>query len=312
MDGYFGPNEQEEARFLMRWLGSALYPANLSRTLMFWLGAEGSNGKSSLAKAIAATLGLQQGYAGIAANGLLSKAHFQRSGSEHSAHLSSIPSGCRFLYVDEMGELSWDQELVKKLASVEPMYIRGAYAHHHRLAIPRFNLVVSSNHMPPLENCEPAMLARLVILKFDKTFQKNPEVDALMQSPEFLEGLLDDMLEGLRDYHAGGGSLEPPASCILAGAELVEDIDRIGRFLEECTTTGFVDLEVPTRNQVYLAYKQWCWDMSADRAPESSTRFYADLKRKGYQPDYRGGTNRYIKLRDRELRLLPRDESRSC
>ena len=97
---------------------------------------------------------------------------------------------------------------------------------------PTHKALLTTNHKPVVKGTDAAIWRRVHLLPFTKKIenpQKNFRERALM--PE-LPGILNWALEGLRDYLRRG--LAPPKAVLAATDDYRQDMDVIGRWIDEC------------------------------------------------------------------------------
>lgn len=227
-------DDPEKLPFFFRYMGSSLYAGNISRKLLFCYGQGGQNGKSTLCNGGVSCLG---GYGQNAIPGLLTRPSRAKAGADHSADMARIRQGTRVLYVDEAeAEVVWDEAKIKRLVSEDTIEARGLNQDFREMAI-TFSMLVSSNAMPPMDKSDPALIKRLLILEFENEFEHDPAIKEFFKSQDFQEAILDDILHGLKDYQARGNQLDAPESCQILLDEFSNDLDPLGKFVEEYLET---------------------------------------------------------------------------
>jgi len=270
-------DDPEHYRFLMRYAGASLFGRNVVRSMIFGLGEGGHNGKSSLFSALVKMFG---GYGADLPARMLFKGAFSRGGADHTADLANIPPPARLGYCDEEdGDGIWDIARIKRLCSEESIKVRGL-GQDFRDAQIRFNMLASSNYLPPLEDYDPAILKRILVLRFEHTFSHDPAIRPYMATDKFLVPLLDDVIEGLRDYNEVG--LDPPAAVIIEGEKLASDLDTLGSFLGAYTVTVDIhDEGFHTGADMWRCYRNHLENEGLPQIKKSM--FMSGMKGKGYE-----------------------------
>jgi len=158
------------------------------------------------------------------------------------SHTSEIPLGAMI-----------DEQRVKLLTGGDTICARGLYVDTINFK-PSHSLVMVGNHLPDIRDVSAAMRRRLLLIGF------NTQIPTAQQNPRLLNhlkaegsGVLNWMLEGLKDYLANG--LFVPQSVEKASAEFMEAEDLLGQWLGECCDVG-PGLSV-SRQKVYRCYKLW-------------------------------------------------------
>jgi len=136
--------------------------------------------------------------------------------------------------------------------------------------IPRFKLLVASNHKPRIKTVDDAWRRRLHLVPFTrKPEQPDPELKDKLRGE--YPAILQWMIDGAEWWAREG--LSPPAIITEATAEYFREEDVIGLwFAERCEERNGTCTE---RSQLYQSYEAWCRGMGhAAATMHSMTRWF--------------------------------------
>lgn len=237
-------------RFLRQIAGLFLLGNVLEQRLFFFYGS-GANGKSTFIELMQYIMGEYAHSFDI--NSFLKQALASRGATPELvafrgmrlSHSSEIPLGAKI-----------DEQRVKLLTGGDTICARDLYEKTINFK-PSHSLVMVGNHLPEIRAVSDAMRRRLLLIGF------NTQIAEAKRDPQLLKklkaegsGVLNWMLEGLKDYLANG--LLVPQSVNNASAEFMEAEDLLGQWLGECCNTG-AGLSV-NRQEAYRSYKWWAED----------------------------------------------------
>lgn len=298
----------EKIVFIQRLLGSALV-GDVSPQKFFVLYGRGANGKSVLRDVPKSILGT---YAATAS----AKVCMQSYGDRHPTEIASL-AGRRLILASEVptGRM-WNDTLLKDLTGGE--MITALRMHRDEFSFtPRGTLLFTANTLPSFPGAQEAMLRRIVLIEFMRTFGEKDRKPNLAAELVEVEGpaILRWMIEGARKFLADGGGvqgLKIPAEIDDATGAYFEDEDIVLQFLREEQARAFgvtawsVDAFVSAQS-IHTDFKRW-----ADRSGHRSWSIRALTKALRENADRYGLTERRTKSKRGFVvqRLLA--EARQC
>ena len=254
--------------YVKRALGYSLTGETFEQCLLILYGS-GSNGKTVLLETILDLMG-DYAHAGQART-LLTK----RPASGPTEDIAAL-FGARFVATSESGHgQKLDEALVKRLTGGDRLRARLLYANSFEFS-PTHKIWLSTNHKPVIVGTDHAMWRRIHLIPFTQRFEGERADKKLPQTlrqegPGILTWLVEGSLEWQRD------GLRPPPAVVAATGEYRDEMDLLGRFIEErCVLLA--ELEYPA-TPLYQAYRRWC-DFSGE-ACASQTTFGLRLAERG-------------------------------
>lgn len=241
------PNENVR-RHVRRSLGLALVGACLDERLDVWYG-EGANGKSTTARVLMALLG---SYADQAAPQLL----VETRRPEHPTILADL-AGKRLVFSVEVEQgQRLAEALVKQLTGGDRKKARFLFKDYFAFE-QTFSLFLLCNHRPEIRGTDVGIWRRISLVPWTATIppeRRRPQAEVVAELVAEGPGILNWLLEGLHDW------LKDPrweAPEVQAATEAYRaDMDRLGRFLEECCVRSAA-ARVET-SAFFRAYEAWC------------------------------------------------------
>lgn len=215
-------------RFLAAWAGYCLTGDTSEQRFVINHG-KGANGKSVWADVMAWVLG---DYAATVPIETFLADGRGKKGDSASPDLARLP-GRRFVRTSEPKKgVSFAEELVKLITGQEPMTVR----HLHREFFefqPEMKITVSANPRPEA-SADAAFWRRVVLVPWEVVIPKaEQDANLALKLRDEGPGILNWMIEGLRDWFEGGLPLSE--AIVEATRDYREDKDPLGRFLAECT-----------------------------------------------------------------------------
>jgi len=210
-------------RHLHQWGGYGLTGDTQEQKLCFWYG-KGRNGKSTLVDA----WGFVTGDYGetVPIETFLDQGRGRNAGSA-TPDLALLP-GVRFLRTSEPEKGSKLAEaLIKLTTGGEPIQARHLNMGYFKFR-PAFKLTMSGNYRPQITGTDEGIWRRVVLVPWSVRIE-NPESHLLDTLRAEAPGILNRLLDGLRDYLENGLALPPE---VADATQLYrEDSDPLGRFL---------------------------------------------------------------------------------
>ena len=260
-----------QKKFLLRWLGYTLTGSVTEQKLVFIHGP-GANGKSLLIETIAWLMG---DYSKKIATELLMRQ--RRSSQSASPDLVALKRR-RMVYCNETRDGEYfDETRLKELTGGDTIEGRIPYAKEAVQFRPTHKLMIAGNHYPNVSDESIGFWRRMVLFPF---LQIIPDED---KDPDLFDkfklegsGILNRLLEGLRDYQSDG--LQVPDSLIKITNQYKSDEDVIGTFLKENCLISPTYSEV--KNTIYSKYEDWCCEYEYKKL--NKNRFTRKLTERGY------------------------------
>ena len=223
---------QEVIRFVQQVFGYSLLGYNGEEIFPIGHGS-GCNGKSTVIETIAAMFG---DYSTVTTSDLL-----DAKKGLHPTYLAAIV-GKRFVLVDEMAkDVDLNESQVKKLASTDMMNARVMRGDVFTFK-PSHMPWLSTNHIPQVDGTDDGIWRRIRLIPFTvslRDVQDSTIKDRLLGE---LPGVLLWAMEGLKDYYANQGFIEPEA-VRLATENYRQDEDDFGSWWE----SNLVESNEPTQ-----------------------------------------------------------------
>jgi putative DNA primase/helicase len=244
--------------------------------ILFFLWGTGLNGKTTFRETIFSLMG---DYAFAADASLVIAQDVSKRSGVATPELAQLP-GRRLITISETNDKDFlNESRVKSITSTDTIPARDLYEKSFHFK-PSHKTMIATNHKPIVRGIDEGIWRRIGLWPFIVKIQnadKNFREKKLM--PE-LPGILNRMLEGLRDYQKVG--LAPPKIVRDATAEYRGDMDLIGRWIDECCT---LDPKSKVASALlYDDYKNWA---------EAEVGFYLsavafgrNLSDRGFEPIY--------------------------
>lgn len=267
------PN-QDTRTFLQQWKGLSLTgDVSEQKLCVFW--GKGQNGKSVLEDVTATIAGDYSETVPIET--FLAEGRGRNAG-QATPDLAILP-GVRMLRTSEPKKgAALDEALIKLATGGEPIIARHLNRDYFKF-YPSFKLDISGNYRPRISGSDDGIWRRVILVPFGVKVEKpNRRLAAELLASE-RSGILNWMLDGLRDFLDRG--LVPPEEVRAATAEYRRDSDQLGRFLEAC-----VEPEPGARVQssvLHAVFNAWS---KANSLSEWKGRGFSDaMTEKGYKKD---------------------------
>ena len=159
---------------------------------------------------------------------------------------------------------------------------------------PAFTPWLTTNHLPEIRGTDHGIWRRIRVIPFRATFteeQQDKTLGAKLRAE--LPGILNWLVDGVRDWMARGGLDEPP-SVRAATNEYRTDLDTVGLWIDECCDTG--PTQWATSKRLHQSYSEWAEGYGADQL--SDKQLGARLAEKGFP-----GKRKSIDGRQQRVRL---------
>ena len=284
LEGVF--QDQSTIDFVQRFFGYALTGDVREQILAVFHGI-GSNGKSTLLKAIEDTLGID--FSAAAPPSLL----IEKKTENHPTELATL-FGKRLIIAQETNAgARLAEATVKQLTGGDFISARRMREDFWTFA-PTHKVVLVTNHRPRIHGTDHAIWRRLVLVPFARKFwnpDKGETGPAELRQDKTLavklateaEGILAWMVQGCLEWQRNG--LQIPDSVRAATAEYRSEQDTLGRFVDTCCIrSSSVRVKF---SSLYAALDAWC-NEGGDNLP--SKRFVGSwLKDNGFKESSNNG-----------------------
>jgi putative DNA primase/helicase len=216
--------------------------------VMFVLWGKGNNGKSTFRETVFAMMG---DYAVGSDAGLLLVNKNTGGATPDLARLH----GRRLVTINETPQHSHLNETrVKFITGHDIITARNLYQEPFDFA-PTHKTFLTTNNKPVVRDTDEGIWRRLHLVPFTTTIpenQRDRHFRAKKLLPE-MSGILNWALEGLRSYHRDG--LAPPKEVTAATQEYREDMDIVGRWIEErCHKDPTAEAKI---SELHNDYEEW-------------------------------------------------------
>ena len=285
--------DQELIGFVQRAVGYSL-TGSTEEQVLFLLHGSGANGKTTFVETLRALLG-DYGQQTPA------ETFLERRGDQIPNDLARL-RGARFVAAVETGEnRRLAETLVKRLTggdTISARFLRQEWFEFR----PAFKAWLATNHKPEIRGTDDAVWRRIRLIPFNV---KIPEADRERDLPETLRGELPGILrwalDGCVEWRARH-DLEAPAAVTGATASYRDDMDVLGRFLDDCVV---VDPAATVKaGELYNRYGYWV-DAVGERERLTQKMFGTRLgeRAEGFTPhrNNEGRSWRGLRLRNPEL-----------
>lgn len=263
-------DNQNKIRFILRILGYSLTANTREEKFFIFYGATTRNGKSSLLETYLNLLG-DYGVSISPETLAIKRFSDSRAANGDIARLD----GVRFVTAPEPPEnMILNISDIKTLTGGDTITARNPYERQFQFR-PAFKLIINTNHLPKVNDETVFTSNRLLVVTFDKHFEEYEQDKSLKQKlsePEELSGILNLVIEGLKDYQENG--LNPPPEVLVATSEYRGDCDTVKNFIKECFKV--CENHTMTFRLTYNAYKRWC--MSSNTPIEAFHKFTKKLR----------------------------------
>ncbi|MCR5865669.1 phage/plasmid primase, P4 family [Aquincola sp. J276] len=229
----------ETVSFLKRFMGYSVMGVPKERYMLMALG-KGKDGKSTIFNAIKEALGSHAATmnSSVIASPVGAQAHADAGApAEHLLRLR----GKRLILGSEVKRSSvFIDDAVKTLASGgDTILARGLWSANSVEFKPSGVLVNPANVIPLIRDDDPAVIDRLLLLRFAGQLRKDGAKVDTGRSAKLaaeMEGILAWLVEGALEYQQRG--LDIPEAVHRVKAEILEGTSPISRFIEDCCELG--------------------------------------------------------------------------
>ena len=257
--------------FMQKYLGYSLTGDTSEQVMAFAYGAMGSNGKSTSMELFMDMLG---DYAETTASDT-----FALKKSEGIPNDIARLRGARFVKISELKQNTrLNEALMKQTTGGDKITARFLRQEFFSF-MPRFKLMILTNHKPRLTGDDPALWRRIILVPFLQHFTGKRKDKHLPQKlrQEF-SGILNWCIQGCLRWQQEG--LDPPSSVRQATKEYQEESDVINNWIEDCCVVA--SNVVSKTADLFNSYEQWCKE-NAEFVSMPRRSFTSKLMEKGYK-----------------------------
>jgi len=259
----FGGNEAL-IQYIKRAVGYSL-TGSMKEQCFFFLHGSGANGKSTFLAVLRAIMGE------YASQASFSTFLVQRSDKVRN-DLAAL-AGVRLITAGEAEEgAKFSMQVIKAWTGGDPITARFLFGEDFTFR-PVGKLWLAANTKPAIAERTHAAWRRVHLIPFTVTIprgQQDPDLEAKLL--EELPGILNWVLEGLKDYHLQG--LAPPEEVTKATAAYRKENDSLQAFIGECCLVGE---GYSLKNSILFGeYRAFCLDSGHD--PLSQKKFSEELR----------------------------------
>ena len=276
---------KEMRDYYQRWCGYILTGDCREEGFLFIHGA-GNSGKSKFIDCIGDILGKadEGGYCATAKIEMLMESKIER----HTEEMACL-AGARMVRTSEPDEgARWNEALLKLITGRDTISARRLYEKQFTFR-PEFKLMVNGNFRPAFKNTGEEIRRRMHFVEFPESI---PEAERLYNLPELLQqewaAIMQWMVDGCLEWQRIG--LSKPASVKEATQAYLSEEDTMGRWIEECCSTG-LGLKVLS-GEAYRSYKAFI--EAQGEGVVSQKRFSQRMESRGYGKGKDGRGSRLI------------------
>jgi len=257
-------HEPERMNLLQEWFGYCMIPDTSLHKLMFMRGPTAA-GKSVTLNMLSKLVGDSQ----------TATTSFSSLTNEHGVHplmhklVCLIPDARNSRNTDNMRGL----ELLLNIAGGDSVSINPKYKSHiarHQLTC---RITIASNEFLDVPDHSGAMLRRLNLVEFDRTFVGQEDFNLEHKLASEIQGIAVWALQGLRSLRKRG-HFTLPGTSREAMREWRTSTSPLAAFLEECTDEG--DTHVVLKQELFDAWT--AWSRERGMRPLSKSKFYERLR----------------------------------
>ncbi|WP_424356702.1 DNA primase family protein [Methanocella sp. MCL-LM] len=157
----------------------------------------------------------------------------------------------------------FDVQLLKRISGMDNITTRAPFMKRMVTFMPKFKLIVQSNHIPTIAADDTAMIDRLRIVDYTARFVREPRAEGEYPIDNSVfdklaaeaSGILNVLLDALRDYYAENLIRHPPEAVMAGVTRYLDGLGMLDSFVQDAVeinpkaVTATVDL--------YEAYKTY-------------------------------------------------------
>jgi putative DNA primase/helicase len=259
--------------------------------VMFLCVGDGSNGKSTMFNAIRRVMGDYSKLTPFSTFSATNK-------SDQSNDLAML-AGARFVTISESDEDSFLAEAKLKAATgSDPITCRFLYKELFSYD-PQFKIWMGTNQLPGIRGMNYGNFRRQIILHFNATFDKEKRINGL-ENILFAEaaGILNWMIVGLGRWREQKLTTHLPKSLLDARQSYREEMDIVGKWLEECVEVDKNSVINPRSQDLYTHYREYA--IQSGHKPKGLRIWSQELRTKGLVAYKTSGVMKFKGIRIKE------------
>lgn len=291
--------DEEIIEVVQRMFGYCL-TGSTEEQVMFLCVGDGSNGKSTMFNAIRRVMGDYSKLTPFSTFSATNK-------SDQSNDLAML-AGARFVTISESDEDSFLAEAKLKAATgSDPITCRFLYKELFSYD-PQFKIWMGTNQLPGIRGMNYGNFRRQIILHFKATFDKEKRINGL-ENILFAEapGILNWMIAGLARWREQKLTTHLPKSLLDARKAYREEMDIVGKWLEECVEVNKDSPVVTRKQELYTHYREYA--IQSGHKPKGMRIWSQELEIKGIK-DYKSvGVMKYrgVSIRPADMWVTAKD-----
>lgn len=263
----WGSDKSDRAVTLQQWMGHMMIPDITMQKICLLHGVPRS-GKSTIGKIIQRVIGNENCVA----------TNLQAMSMDHGL-AGFVGKTMAVLFDAHLGMRGQGEraiEVLKGISGGDPQHINRKF-HDTYSATLNTRIMMICNEMPKLKDAGDALLARLIPIRFDKSFLGQENQSLEYDLTKELPGIANWALEGIRQY-IGQGFISMPQEGTVDLLDLKRVLNPVSAFVDDCLiypATGVNDSEsVPDLHRVWIS---WCEEAYITHV-ESKDRFLSKLR----------------------------------
>jgi putative DNA primase/helicase len=197
--------------------------------------------------------------------------------SEHRNDIAVLAGAARMVTTCESSDgHALDEGVIKQVTGYSKVVCRHIHGKPFEYT-PQYKLWMMSNYEPVIKGNDWGIWRRVKKIPWNYTVteaEKDPNLTEKLKAEA--SGILNWLLDGVRQYVVLGQKLPPCKAVDDATAKYRKDMDIIGRFADQCLT--FAAMATALGPDIYRRYKSWCVENGFP--PLSSRRFFTEFRKR--------------------------------
>lgn len=283
------------ADYLQRALGYSCSGTTAEHKMFTVFGEHGSNGKNVLFDTVKSVLGAN---AVTASNKLLLTRRVDKDADSNTPALLALRGTRLAVSSEPPAGSAFDVEFLKALTGETEMQGRGMQKEAAPIAV-TFHIWLLCNAKPKVEHLEQAVIGRILMLPFDRRWNRpgTAEHDPALPDPDKHllnalrvegEGILAWLVQGAVSYFANGLVLCDEVAQATRVYFAAQRVDPVAQWVSEATTKCHTSIGVQAKD-AFNAFNAWrvgqesAGSLEGGVAPSNSTAFGVAMRRLGLQ-----------------------------
>lgn len=287
--GHMLEDNEELVRFMLCFLGMALFAGQREHKFLVLFGEGGRNGKDTLMGILRDVLGAAM--CSDVPPEMFMEQSFVRDAEKPAPMLLKL-RGKRIAYASESSRKHrFDSETVKRLTGGNSLSARGMHTDNVITWEMTHTVILLTNALPAAPAGDDAFWTRVLGIELRRRYVDHPDpknTDEYPKDPDMRakiaacsSGVLACLVRGFGDYLAMG--LSPPPEVTAFGETYRKQEDVVGRFLEECCTIHEDPEQGKTQASELKNCFAWWFTFNISSRGYPPKRFTEDLRKKGFE-----------------------------